>query len=186
LHSVDENDRAQNRTIGINNNNIGSDTVNNHLNKRRTRNSLYSSTTATKTTTSSSALSFATDSGIQSATSSGWTSTGGLFSHIDINTSSTITAITDFSTVSRRSMFDLPDEKLGLSPPHCLQQSNCTVTSTVGESSASTSYLSTVAAIENTTTTSTCPSSTLEQKGKLLIVIGKKGEIVTGGNNSHL
>ncbi|KAI8393861.1 uncharacterized protein BYT42DRAFT_542057 [Radiomyces spectabilis] len=37
--------------------------------------------------------------------SSGWTWSEGLFSHIDPATSSTITSITDYSTISRRSLF---------------------------------------------------------------------------------
>ncbi|KAG0185369.1 hypothetical protein DFQ28_009473 [Apophysomyces sp. BC1034] len=44
---------------------------------------------------------------------SGWTWSGGLFSQIEPATSSTITSITDYSTISRRSIFcqDWPDDK---------------------------------------------------------------------------
>ncbi|ORZ19370.1 hypothetical protein BCR42DRAFT_217316 [Absidia repens] len=154
LHSADGKDDddnddeitpMRNISTATNYNNIGTDIVNGRSHKRRTGNSSRSTKTpaTTGTTRPLSSMSFSTDSGVQSATSSGWTFSGGLFSHIDINTSSTITAITDFSTISRRSMLDLPDDysnrKLTSPPPYC-QPSICITT---GESSTSTSQPST-------------------------------------------
>ncbi|CAO3591885.1 unnamed protein product [Absidia cylindrospora] len=154
LHSVDGKDDdddeitpMRNISTGTNYSNIGTDMVNGRSQKR-TRNSARS--TKTSATRPLSSMSFSTDSGVQSATSSGWTFSGGLFSHIDTNTSSTITAITDFSTISRRSMLDLPDDygnkKLTSPPPYC-QPTICTTT---GESSTSTSYPSPSTATEGT------------------------------------
>ncbi|KAI8330699.1 hypothetical protein BC941DRAFT_439954 [Chlamydoabsidia padenii] len=104
--------------------------TNDRWNKRRTRNSSRSSRPI-------STISCSSDSGLLSGTSSGWNFSGGLFSHIDTNTSSTITAITDFSTISKGSVLDWPDDynchrKRKLPPPYCQQQ---TTLSTTGESS---------------------------------------------------
>lgn len=101
-----------------------SNQANDRWNKRRTRNSSRSSRPI-------STLSCASDSGLQSGTSSGWTFSGGLFSHIDTNASSTITAITDFSTISKGSVLDWPDDynshkKRKSPPPYCQQQSTLT------------------------------------------------------------
>ncbi|CAO3591813.1 unnamed protein product [Absidia cylindrospora] len=99
-------------------------TNNNDNIKKRPRNSTRSTSTATRPV---STLSFSTDSGLQSASSSSWTFSGGLFSQIDANTSSTITAVTDYSTISKKSVLDLPDEhsnKRRTLPPPYRQQSN--------------------------------------------------------------
>ncbi|ORX46295.1 HCP-like protein [Hesseltinella vesiculosa] len=55
------------------------------------------------------------ESGMQSSVST-WTSSAGLFSQIDPNTSSAITSITNYSTISRKSMLDWPENN-GLSKP---------------------------------------------------------------------
>ncbi|KAI8089318.1 uncharacterized protein BX664DRAFT_332716 [Halteromyces radiatus] len=127
--------------------------------RRTTRNS---SRTASRPV---STLSCSTDSGLQSATSSGWTFSGGLFSHIDTNTSSTITAITDYSTISKRSMTEWPDEYTNISnkkqtlPPPYYQQSDHHGTS------SSTATGTTCSTTLNTTLQTTEPDLSLSLTG---------------------
>ncbi|KAI8072587.1 hypothetical protein BC940DRAFT_252094 [Gongronella butleri] len=82
--------------------------------RRRGRRSRTTSASSTRLLASRpmSTISSMSESGLASGVST-WTSSAGLFSHIDPNTSSTITAITDYSTISRKSMLDWPDDDAG-------------------------------------------------------------------------
>ncbi|ORZ20807.1 hypothetical protein BCR42DRAFT_370755 [Absidia repens] len=93
-------------------------------------------------------------------TDSNWTWTGDLFSHIDPATSSTITTITDYSTISKYSMFcqDWPacDKQLVRSAAEAMAMPSTPITTTILEPPP----YSTNTANTTTTTTSASSSST--------------------------